>query len=123
MKIFMNIMIMRRGQIWLYNADPTVGDEISKIRPCVIVSNDDLGILRLKVVVPITGWNEVFVQIPWMIQIEPTQENNLSKSSAVDTFQVRSVSQQRLIKQVGTVSDEIIKEITNALAMVLNINC
>lgn len=73
----MNIMIMRRGQIWLHNADPTVGDEISKIRPCVIVSNDDLGILRLKVVVPITGWNEVFVQIPWMIQIEPTQENNL----------------------------------------------
>ena len=46
MKIFMNIMIMRRGQIWLYNTDPTVGDEISKIRPCVIVSNDDLGILR-----------------------------------------------------------------------------
>jgi|GEM_PF-4504089 transcriptional modulator of MazE/toxin, MazF len=32
---------MLRGQIWLYRADPTVGDEIGKTRPCVIVSNDD----------------------------------------------------------------------------------
>jgi mRNA-degrading endonuclease toxin of MazEF toxin-antitoxin module len=31
---------MRRGEIWLYNADPTVGDEISKTRPCIIVNND-----------------------------------------------------------------------------------
>ena len=56
-----------------------------------------------------------------MIHIEPTAENNLSKSSAADTFQIRSVSQQRLIKQVGTVSEEIMKEISNALAIVLNI--
>lgn len=32
---------MLRGQTWLYNADPTVGDEIGKIRPCVIVSNNE----------------------------------------------------------------------------------
>ncbi len=46
---------MRRGQIWLDSADLTVGDEIGKTRPCVIVSNDEIGVLRLKVVVPITG--------------------------------------------------------------------
>lgn len=117
----MSTMIMRRGEIWLYNADPTVGDEISKTRPCIIVNNDDIGVLRLKVIVPITGWNEVFAQVPWMIHIEPTADNNLSKSSAADTFQIRSVSQQRLIKQVGTVSEGVMKEISNALAIVLNI--
>ncbi|MFO5493749.1 MAG: type II toxin-antitoxin system PemK/MazF family toxin, partial [Cuspidothrix sp.] len=58
---------------------------------------------------------------PWMVRIEPTPENNLSKLSTADTFQIRSVSQQRLIKQVGTVSEEIMKEISNALAIVLNI--
>lgn len=47
---------MLRGQIWLYSADPSVGDEIGKTRPCIIVSNDDIGTLRLKVIVPITGW-------------------------------------------------------------------
>ncbi|WP_246605497.1 type II toxin-antitoxin system PemK/MazF family toxin [Sphaerospermopsis torques-reginae] len=117
----MSIKIMRRGEIWLYNADPTVGDEISKTRPCIIVNNDDIGTLRLKVIVPITGWNEVFAQVPWMIRIEPTPENNLSKLSTADTFQIRSVSQQRLIKKVGTVSEEIMKEISNALAIVLDI--
>ncbi len=112
---------MRRGEIWLYNANPTVGDEISKTRPCIIVNNDDIGVLRLKIIVPITGWNEVFAQVPWMIRIEATAENNLSKISTADTFQIRSVSQQRLIKQVGKVSEEIMKEISNALAIVLNI--
>lgn len=60
---------MLRGQIWLYNANPTVGDEIGKTRPCVIVSNDEIGVLRLKVVVPITGWNDVFALVPWMVKI------------------------------------------------------
>jgi mRNA interferase MazF len=112
---------MRRGQIWLYSADPTLGDEIGKTRPCAIVSNDDIGVLRLKVVVPITGWNEVFDRVPWMVKIEPTSENGLSKLSAGDTFQVRSVSQQRLIKQVGTLDDNIMQAIGHALAVVLNI--
>jgi Growth inhibitor len=41
MGTFTSIKTMLRGQIWLYRADPTVGDEIGKTRPCVIVSNDD----------------------------------------------------------------------------------
>jgi len=118
----MSTMTMRRSQIWFYSADPTVGDEIGKTRPCVIVSNDEIGMLRLKVVVPITGWNDVFAQVPWMIRIEPTSENGLNKVSAIDTFQVRSVSQQRLIKQVGTITNEIMEEISYALAIVLNIS-
>ncbi len=113
---------MRRGEIWVYTADPTVGDEIGKTRPAIIVSNNDIGVLRLKVVVPITGWNKIFAQVPWMVRIEPTVENSLSKLSAADTFQVRCVSQQRLIKQVGTLSDQTMKEISNALAIVLSIS-
>ena len=112
---------MLRGQIWLYRADPTVGDEIGKTRPCVIVSNDEIGVLRLKVIVPITGWNDVFAKIPWMVRIEPTSENGLSKLSVADAFQVRCVSQERLIKQMGIVSEETIQEIGRALAVVLNI--
>ena len=112
---------MFRGQIWLYRADPSIGDEIGKTRPCIIVSNDEIGVLRLKVIVPITGWNDVFAKVPWMVRIEPTSENGLSKLSAADAFQVRSVSQARLIKQVGTISEEIIQEIGQALGVVLNI--
>jgi mRNA interferase MazF len=112
---------MLRGQIWLYSADPTVGDEIGKTRPAVIVSNNDLGILRLKVIAPVTGWSDAFSVALWMVKIEPNSDNDLSKRSAVDTFQVRSVSQQRLIRQVGTLSDEIMNEVSKALGIVLNI--
>lgn len=45
---------MRRGQVWLYNSNPTVGDEIGKTRPAVIVNNDEIGTLQLKIIVPIT---------------------------------------------------------------------
>lgn len=113
---------MRRGQIWLYNSDLTVGDEIGKTRPAVIVNNDEIGTLRLKIIVPITGWNDAFSGVVWMVRLEPSPENNLSKPSAADTFQVRSISQQRLIRQLGTVSDETMRAITRALAIVLSID-
>ena len=113
---------MLRGQIWLYSADPSIGDEIGKTRPCIIVSNDEIGILRLKVVVPITGWNDTFAQVPWMVKIKPNSENKLSKSPTADTFQVRSVSQQRLIKQVGSLDGYTMQQISQALAIVLNIS-
>jgi mRNA interferase MazF len=45
----------RRGEIWLLNLDPTVGSEIQKIRPCVIVSPPELnGYLRTVIVAPMT---------------------------------------------------------------------
>jgi mRNA interferase MazF len=56
-----------------------------------------------------------------MVKLEPTTENRLSKLSTADTFQIRSVSQQRLIKQVGTLDDETMQEISQALAIVLKI--
>jgi mRNA interferase MazF len=113
---------MLRGQIWLYNSNPSVGDEIAKVRPAIIVNDNDLGILRLKIVVPITGWNDAFADAPWMVKVEPNAENGLSKTSAADTFQVRSISQERLIKQLGILSTSSMTEISRSLALVLSIH-
>jgi mRNA interferase MazF len=49
-------MTISKGEIWLVNLDPTIGDEIRKLRPAVVVNCDALGVLALRVVVPITGW-------------------------------------------------------------------
>jgi mRNA interferase MazF len=117
----MSTLNMLRGQIWLYNSNPSVGDEISKIRPAIIVNNDAVGVLRLKIVVPITGWNNAFVDVPWLVMIEPDVDNGLSKTSVADTFQVRSISQQRLIKPIGSLSVATMAEISQALATVLSI--
>jgi mRNA interferase MazF len=113
---------MRRGQIWLYNANPTLGDEISKIRPAILINNDAIGTLRLKIVIPVTGWNDAFSEVPWMIRLDPNAENQLTKTSAADTFQIRSVSQQRLIRQLGVLDLLTLQSISQALTLVLNID-
>jgi mRNA interferase MazF len=112
---------MLRGEIWLVQLDPTVGTEISKTRPTVIVNDDAIGILPLKVVVPITDWKERFSSRPWMVKLEPNANNGLRKTSAVDTFQVRSVSEARLIRLLGKLTDAEMQLISEALAIVLGL--
>src|SRR4051794_35099009 len=112
---------MDRSEIWLLNFDPTIGDEIKKIRPAVIVSSDSMGILLLKVVVPITDWKDRYTRWPWMAQLDPDVANGLTKVSAADTFQVRSLSQQRFIRRLGKLSDAEMQGVTKALANVLRL--
>ena len=112
---------MRRGEVWLIDLDPTVGSEIRKTRPAVIVNDDAVGVLPLKVIVPVTDWKDHYAVAAWMVRIDPDTTNGLSKVSAADAFQVRSVSQQRFVKQIGQLSTALMKEITKALAAVLSI--
>lgn len=112
---------MHRGEIWLINLDPTIGAEIKKTRPAVIVNDDAIGILPLKVVVPITEWKDRYGVAPWMVRLDPEAENGLDKSSAADTFQVRSVSAQRFVRRLGKLSNNTMQEIATALAIVLGI--
>lgn len=65
---------MNQGEAWLINLEPTVGSEIRKTRPCIIVNNNDLGTLPLKVIVPLTDWKNRFSRVSWMVEISPTAE-------------------------------------------------
>ncbi|MCC6725482.1 MAG: type II toxin-antitoxin system PemK/MazF family toxin [Saprospiraceae bacterium] len=112
---------MKRSEIWLINLDPTIGAEIKKTRPAVIVSDDALGILPLKVIVPLTDWKPQFAAADWMVKIEPDGANNLSKVSSADCFQVRSVSDLRLVKKIGIINAALMSEIEAALGRVLKI--
>jgi mRNA interferase MazF len=51
---------MNRGEVWLINLSPTIGAEITKTRSAIIVNDDAIGVLPLKVIVPITEWKERF---------------------------------------------------------------
>lgn len=112
---------MHRGEIWLINLDPTVGSEIKKIRPAIIVNDDAIGILPLKVIVPVTEWKDHYSVAPWMVRLETDAESGLSKTSAADAFQVRSVSQERFVRQIGRLSEIAMREISRALVIVLSI--
>jgi mRNA interferase MazF len=112
---------MKRGEIWLICLDPTVGAEIQKTRPAVIINSDALGKLPLSVIVPITDWKTHYSIAPWMVQIKPTDANGLSKISSADCFQVRSVSHDRFVKKLGSLRPETLKQITTGLRVVLEI--
>ncbi|MCD4746441.1 MAG: type II toxin-antitoxin system PemK/MazF family toxin [Bacteroidales bacterium] len=112
---------MKQGEIWLINLDPTVGAEIKKTRPAIIVNNNLMGRLPLKIIVPITDWKDQYGIAPWMVKINPNEQNKLCKISSADCFQVRSLSQQRFVKKIGKIESIVLNDIKDGLAKVLSI--
>ncbi len=112
---------MKRGEIWLVSLDPTVGAEIQKTRPAIIVNDDVLGRLPLKVIVPVTDWKDRYSAAPWMVKLVPDQQNGPSKESAADCFQIRSIAEERCVKRLGTVSRDSMLQIRKALEIVLQL--
>jgi mRNA interferase MazF len=110
---------MRKGEVWIINLDPTVGAEIQKTRPAIIVSEDSIGILPLRVIVPLTDWKDHYEIAPWIVRIDPDQSNGLSKASAADAFQIRSVSQARFVNRIGRISEAHLQEILKAIQAVI----
>ncbi len=108
-----------RGEVWQVNFDPTVGTEIQKKRPAVVISSDAIGRLPIKLVAPITGWQPHFAVDVWHVRIDPLPSNGLTKPSAADVLQVRGVDTQRFINRIGTVSADVLEEIVTSLALVV----
>ena len=112
---------MNRGEIWLVNLDPTIGAEMNKTRPALIINDNRLGKLPLKVIVPITEWKNHYSIAPWMIKIEPNAENGLTKISSIDCFQIRSVSQNRLMEKIGEITFDEINKTQEGILKILGI--
>ena len=112
---------MHRGEIWLINLDPTVGAEIKKSRPAVILNVDEVGVLPLRVIVPITTWKDHYSQAPWLVKIEPTKQNGLDTLSAADTFLIRSLSTERFIRAIGKVDADTFSAVLEGVKIVLGL--
>lgn len=90
------------------------------MRPVVIINDDAIGVLPLRVIVPITGWKNQFQDAPWMVKLEPDPKNNLQIISVADCFQIRSVSTQRFVRKIGAVSAENLEQIKEAVMAVID---
>ena len=89
--------MVTRGEIWLVNLDPTVGSEIRKTRPCLVVSPNELNQhLRTAIVAPMTTGGQAY---PWRV---PCRFQNRSGYVALD--QLRTVDTERLVKRLGRLS-------------------
>lgn len=108
-----------RGEVWIVSPDTTVGAEIQKTRPAVVVSSDAIGTLRIKTIVPITTWNETFEGKLWLVKVEPDKSNGLQNTSAADALQIRGISMDRFVEKIGRVSSEVLDNITAAISIVV----
>lgn len=107
----------RRGEVWLVRFDPSVEPEQKKIRPAVVIGDDAIGRLPLRIVVPITEWKPSFAGYPWFVQLYPRPANGLDKESGADAFQVKSVSVKRFLRTFGALTPAEVEQIAAAVAL------
>jgi mRNA interferase MazF len=89
--------MLKRGEIWLVNLDPTVGSEIRKSRPCVVVSPLEMhDHLRTAIVAPMTTGSR---PAPFRIPV-----SHGGKKGLILLDQLRAIDTARLAKKLGTVS-------------------
>jgi mRNA interferase MazF len=106
-----------RGEVWRIRFDPAEGDEIKKVRTAVVISEDAVGRLRLKIVVPITEWKPRYSSYPWFVYLMPTPSNGLTKDSGADAFQVKSISETRLLSRLGELTSSQLDDIAIAVCV------
>ena len=103
-----------RGEIWLLDLNPTLGSEINKTRPAVIVSRSDYNkIADTMTVVPISAGR--------FIPSFHTRFSKLKKDSHAVIPQVRVATKKRFIKKIGKATEEEMKEIGQKLGFYLDL--
>jgi mRNA interferase MazF len=97
-----------RGEIWLVNLDPTVGSEIQKTRPCVVISPPEMhDYLRTVIVAPMTTGSKA---APYRIPI-----SHGGKRGLVLLDQIRAADKVRLCKRMGDVPTKTLDAVLSAL--------
>lgn len=111
--------MIKRGEIYWVNLDPTVGAEIRKTRPGLVVSNDTNNLYAGTItLLPLTS--QVGRVYPFEVLLKPGTFGNREATKA-KANQIRTVDKQRLGKLIGIVTDEIMKEVDDAVRLHLNL--
>lgn len=101
-------MEINQYQIVLVNLDPTIGSEIKKTRPCVVISPDEMNkYLRTIIVAPMTTTSRKY---PTRIKIKHDK-----KIGWIVIDQIRSIDKQRIVKDLGRLSLPEIKEVKSVI--------
>lgn len=113
-------IVSKRGELWTCDLRPGVGYEVTKKRPCLVISSDEINkhastiiVLPFSSQMPrILGPERIFV---------PSYMTGLQKDSVILAYQIRSIDKTRLFKKIGRLSEEKLFEIENALRLVLEL--
>jgi mRNA interferase MazF len=102
-------MVAKRFDVFLVNLDPTIGNEIQKTRPCVIVSPDEMNRnISTVIIAPMTTKGREY-PTRVMCQFQ-------NKDGQIVLDQIRTVDKSRLVKKIGQISQDEQREVLNILA-------
>lgn len=101
------VVDIQRYEIYLVKLNPTVGSEIQKTRPCIVISPNEINLLKTVIVAPMTSKGFDFIFRP-KIKFE-------NKNGLVLLDQIRTVDKTRLIKKIGDVDERVSKNISDML--------
>lgn len=104
-------MVMNRYEIWWVNLDPTMGAEIQKQRPCLIISPSELNYLSTRIILPITSKG---FDAPYRVNFKL-----LDKDAKILCDQIRCVSAQRFINKITILDKNYIKKVNSILSAML----
>jgi len=108
------IKVVRRGEVYLVSFDPTLGTEIQKTRPALVIQNDIANRYSpITIVAAITSTIDARPRPTKVLVKAP--EGGLSVDSMVLLNQIRSVDKQRLLKRLGKLSSNTMEDINRAL--------
>ena len=109
-----------RGEIYLVNFDPTLGTEIKKTRPALIIQNDIANKHSpITIVAAITSkYDETLYPTEVLI---PANEGSLKQDSVILLNQLRSIDRQRLVKKLGKIKDITLKKVDSAIKISLGL--
>ena len=115
------VIRIRRGEIYLVSFDPTVGHEIKKTRPALVIQND-VGnrYSPLRIVAAITSKVSA-VPYPVEVVLESSNANGLDTKSAIRLDQLRTVDYLRLVKRLGMVDASTMAKVNEAIKISLGL--
>jgi mRNA interferase MazF len=112
----------RLGSIWLVNFDPSVGTEIRKTRPAIIISGTLFNQRRKVTVLPITSSAPDSRLLPVVVSVEPDSTNGLATNSFIVCVDPMTFDKQRLVKQLGVLNTDKISQVQSILRSYLQLD-
>lgn len=104
---------VRRGDVVVANLDPTIGAEIKKSRPVIVLSNDSINqFSQLVVVVPLT---KNTAHLSPSHAVIPKGVARLAFTSKAVTEQIKAVDKQRLVRRLGSLTPKLLVQVERAL--------
>ncbi len=109
-----------RGDIYLVNFDPTVGREIKKTRPALVLQNDIAN--QYSPITIVAAITSKFDDPPYPTDVVmDSEQSGLGRQSAVVLNQIRSIDKQRLIKRIGRASAQTLARVDQAVLISLGL--